>query len=357
MAAELIEAIIRVRRGTGAEWTLANPTLKLGELGLETDTGKYKAGDGVTAWTSLGYTIGADGIAATITVGALEMVDWDDPLEIVNTGTSLDAVFSFKIPRGLPGLTVPDINTLDENTAPADTDNLVTEDTIGQTRRLSLAGLKTFLASVFGSLSNTPTADQKSALAGMDGTPSSSNPYATKDTIDGLGVMMTGALIMWPIASAPTNWLLCDGSAVSRTTYADLFALLGESWGAGDGSTTFNLPDFREASPYGVGTRAAGVAAHDAATMAQFKDDQSQAWQLGATADDNGARNYWGYSAARDTVPTASAYINICPLVLSTLAQGLSRMLKAMNDGTNGDIRSGTVTRGKLLGINFIIKT
>ena len=150
MAAELIEAIIRVRRGTSAEWTIANPTLKLGELGLETDTGKYKAGDGVTAWASLAYTIGADGVAATIAVGALEIVDWDDPLEIVNTGTSLDAVFSFKIPRGLPGLTVPDINTLDENTAPADTDNLATEDTIGQTRRLSLVGLKTFLASVFG---------------------------------------------------------------------------------------------------------------------------------------------------------------------------------------------------------------
>src|SRR5688500_9726 len=39
-----------------------------------------------------------------------------------------------------------------------------------------------------------------------------------------------------------SGWLLCDGSAVSRTTYADLFAAIGEKWGAGDGSTTFNLP-------------------------------------------------------------------------------------------------------------------
>jgi microcystin-dependent protein len=45
--------------------------------------------------------------------------------------------------------------------------------------------------------------------------------------------------------TAPTGWLLCDGSAVSRTTYANLFAVLGTSYGAGDGSTTFNLPDTR----------------------------------------------------------------------------------------------------------------
>ena len=40
----------------------------------------------------------------------------------------------------------------------------------------------------------------------------------------------------------PDGWLDCDGSAVSRTTYASLFAVIGDSYGAGDGSTTFNLP-------------------------------------------------------------------------------------------------------------------
>lgn len=42
---------------------------------------------------------------------------------------------------------------------------------------------------------------------------------------------------------APTGWLLCDGSAVSRTTYSVLFALIGTMYGAGDGTTTFNLPN------------------------------------------------------------------------------------------------------------------
>jgi microcystin-dependent protein len=48
-----------------------------------------------------------------------------------------------------------------------------------------------------------------------------------------------------PAASIPSQWYLCYGQAVSRTTYAALFALLGTTWGAGDGTTTFNLPDLR----------------------------------------------------------------------------------------------------------------
>lgn len=47
---------IQLRRGTAAEWTSGDPTLAVGEMGVETDTGKIKVGDGSTAWTSLGYT-------------------------------------------------------------------------------------------------------------------------------------------------------------------------------------------------------------------------------------------------------------------------------------------------------------
>lgn len=54
-----------------------------------------------------------------------------------------------------------------------------------------------------------------------------------------------GAIIAYAGTAAPTGWLLCDGSAVSRTTYAALFAVLSTTYGAGDGSSTFNLPDLR----------------------------------------------------------------------------------------------------------------
>ena len=58
-------------------------------------------------------------------------------------------------------------------------------------------------------------------------------------------VAQPGALQAWPTGTAPTGYLECDGSAISRTTYAALFAVIGDDYGAGDGSTTFNLPDFR----------------------------------------------------------------------------------------------------------------
>lgn len=62
-----------------------------------------------------------------------------------------------------------------------------------------------------------------------------------------------GSMIGWVLNTNPsdTNWLICDGKAISRATYATLFALVGTTWGAGDGSTTFNLPDFRGRVPLG----------------------------------------------------------------------------------------------------------
>lgn len=56
---------------------------------------------------------------------------------------------------------------------------------------------------------------------------------------------LTGVVFPFAGATAPAGWLLCDGSAVSRETYANLFAVIGTAYGAGDGSTTFNLPDLR----------------------------------------------------------------------------------------------------------------
>ena len=53
---------------------------------------------------------------------------------------------------------------------------------------------------------------------------------------------LVGSVTWYAGAGTPENYLLCDGSAVSRTDYADLFAVIGTTYGAGDSSTTFNLP-------------------------------------------------------------------------------------------------------------------
>ena len=52
-----------------------------------------------------------------------------------------------------------------------------------------------------------------------------------------------GTMQMFAADTIPDGWLLCDGSAISRTDYAKLFSAIGTTWGAGDGSTTFNLPN------------------------------------------------------------------------------------------------------------------
>ena len=71
------------------------------------------------------------------------------------------------------------------------------------------------------------------------------------DILRGVGIVVMCA------NAAPSGFLLCDGSAVSRTTYATLYSYLGGAasvWGQGDGSTTFNVPDFRSRAPVGAGT-------------------------------------------------------------------------------------------------------
>ena len=68
----------------------------------------------------------------------------------------------------------------------------------------------------------------------------------------GVPTIPTGGLLMWMGTTVPAGWLLCDGAAVSRTTYASLYAILGDRAGPGDGSTTFNVPDMRGRFPLGM---------------------------------------------------------------------------------------------------------
>lgn len=63
-----------------------------------------------------------------------------------------------------------------------------------------------------------------------------------------------GSITSYATSTAPENWLVCDGSEVSRTEYAELFNVIGEDFGAGDGSTTFNLPNIKGRTIVGLDT-------------------------------------------------------------------------------------------------------
>lgn len=80
------------------------------------------------------------------------------------------------------------------------------------------------------------------------------------DVVVGDGVP-TGSIIAFGAAAAPTDWLLCNGAAVSRVTYSTLFGIISTTYGIGDGSTTFNLPDLKGKVPVGLD---AGQAEFDA---------------------------------------------------------------------------------------------
>lgn len=69
-------------------------------------------------------------------------------------------------------------------------------------------------------------------------------------------VLPAGVIQMFAGSTAPSGWLICDGSTVSRRIYSDLFKVIGTTYGAGDGNTTFTLPDMRGRVPMGAGTGA-----------------------------------------------------------------------------------------------------
>ena len=143
-------------------------------------------------------------------------------------------------------------------------------------------------------------------------------------------------------SAIPSGYLLCNGQAVNRTTYAELFAVIGTAFGSGNGSTTFNLPDLRETVPVGVGENGnATIANHDIYTLGEFKDDQFQGHNhsncsIDYNTSSQNNKNYayaWQNSWARQT-------------------DNLDRMV----DSGSGTPRTGTTTHGKQLGVNYIIK-
>lgn len=82
------------------------------------------------------------------------------------------------------------------------------------------------------------------------------NYEATRYNFDGANLtdivsIEVGTIMPWSDSSLPTGYLECDGAEVSRTTYSALFAVIGTTYGAGNGSTTFTLPDLQDNVPVG----------------------------------------------------------------------------------------------------------
>ena len=181
-------------------------------------------------------------------------------------------------------------------------------------------------------------------VTGMaDGT--ASTDAATYGQVVGINSVITGTINMWPTTSAPTGYLLCAGSAISRTTYAALFAIIGTTFGVGDGTTTFNLPNYTNRMPYGTTVGATGGSA-DAVVVshthtATVTDPQHSHTALSGNfvVDEAYGGTPYGSGSLGGRAPTTSSASTGISVANSTT--GVS--------GTNANLPP-------YLGINFIIK-
>jgi microcystin-dependent protein len=178
--------------------------------------------------------------------GALKLLSWANIKTAV--GTALGALIA-----AATGKTTP---------VDADTFALSDSEASGASKKLTWANVKATIWVALGGLiaagtaKTTPVDADTIALSDSEASNASkqltwANVKATLKTyFDTLYVAVgtappAGAVMPFAQSSAPTGWLKCNGAAVSRTTYATLFTAIGTTYGVGDGSTTFNLPELR----------------------------------------------------------------------------------------------------------------
>lgn len=181
----------QLRSDTAAEWATLNPILANGEPGFEKDTGLMRIGDGVTPFTSL---------------------------------------VAYARANAVPPLTRQIATDAAAGTAGGGD--------LSANRTIRLTGKALQLHQIGGT----------DVFYTIDG---SGNVVAVPKDAYALHEPGTFLMTAMPTSEVPYRTLRCTGAAVSRTVYAALFAKIGTAWGAGDGATTFNIPDARGRFPRG----------------------------------------------------------------------------------------------------------
>lgn len=170
---------------------------------------------------------------------------------------------------------------------------------------------------------------------------------------------LTGEVKMWPSNTIPNGFLLCDGSAISRTTYATLFAVVGTTYGVGDGSTTFNLPP-NGLTPRGAGTFTVNGRVKDGGTLGSILEDQMQKITGSIT---KGAANdaVIGGQAGANVSSTGSLSTATDRTGIVSTGSGFRSFSINFDSSTSPDARTSSATVGETrassFAINFIIKT
>lgn len=248
----------------------------------------------------------------------------------------------YSLPAGLTAVSGEDIlpeqiNTPFSDIATALTGSLPRNGSAAMTANLPMGGFK-----VTGAADGTVATD-----------------LATKgqmDTAVSAASIAPGVTVPYAGSSAPSGWLLCNGQAVSRTTYAALFAIVATTYGTGDGSTTFNVPDLRGEFVRGLdggrgvdtgrvlGTaQAAAFASHTHTATSVVTDaghDHDIDTVITGYASGGGQINIFGTNGS--TTPSSAS--------TETATTGITVATTIASEG-------GTETRPRNVALNFIIKT
>jgi microcystin-dependent protein len=207
---------------------------------------------------------------------------------------------------------------------------------VTDTGSLSAASLSVSGASTFSTSPTMPTATS------TDNSTKGATTAFVQTAVGSIVTTLTGTIQMWPTTSAPSGYLNCDGTAVSRTTYSALYAVVGTTFGVGDGSTTFNLPNYTNRMPYGTTIGATGGSA-DAIVVSHTHTatvtDPSHSHTFNVN---NSGTSYGGGPVIPGSGSTYGTNAATTGITVSNSTTGSS--------GTNANLPP-------YLGINFIIKT
>ena len=193
----------------------------------------------------------------------------------------------------------------------------------------------TVLANVSGA-SAAPAAVTGSALLdALIGATPGLVPQRGASAWAGAQILPAGVVMPYGGAAAPAGWLECNGAAVSRTTYAALFTALGTAFGAGDGSTTFNVPDLR--------------------------GEFIRGWDNGRGIDTGRARGSAQADAFQGHRHNLKQAVNVSaaagtPGIATAGADSGSYVTDPITDGTNGTPRTASETRPRNVAMMYIVK-
>ena len=263
---------IQIRRGTAAAWTAANPTLAAGEFAVETDTDKYKIGDGSTAWTSLGYSsLPSTAISNTVVdaKGDIIAATADNTVAKLTVGSNGQVLTAASgQSTGLQWTTISSdsISDADSDTKiqveEGSDEDIIRFDTAG-TERMSIGATGT--VTIVGDLtvngttttinSTTLSVDDKNIELGSVASPSDT-------TADGGGITLKGAsdkTILW--TNSTDTWDFNQGITVTGTATATAFAgpLTGDVTGNASGTSGSTTGNAATATALATARTIAGV--------------------------------------------------------------------------------------------------